>query len=374
MNYLGSKTLETKRLILHKTEEKDLKELWNILCLEEVNKYYLITKINFDWEEDKKWQYKKLENSSNNDVFCWTIEIKETEEIIGQISLTKTQEKDVFNIGWFIEPTFQKKGYAYESALEVLKFMFLEVEIKSIKTCAAIVNPSSWQLMEKLGFKRLKTTSFIKYTFVEDKVKCLNYSLTKNDFLKEYFRKERLYIEEEIDKDPYIKHINDYPVLNLTGESGSGKSTATLEYKNNNDIIVIDTDIVFGKNEKDEVNKTLYDYLINKYNKLPSLINEFDIIYQDILDCFKDSNKMLIIDSAQFRNLKDISLLKGDIIILRTSINNCYQRCIDRFKSENNNASFEEIASYCTRKKDIYKWYHSLNSFIDRVDKLNEDD
>ena len=39
MNKLGSKTIETKRLLLHKTEEKDLKEIWGILWIDEVNKY-----------------------------------------------------------------------------------------------------------------------------------------------------------------------------------------------------------------------------------------------------------------------------------------------------------------------------------------------
>ena len=84
---LGSKTLETKRLILHKTEEKDLKELWSILCIDEVNKYYLTAKLNYDWEKEVKWQYKKLENASNPDVFTWTIELKDTNEVIGQISV-----------------------------------------------------------------------------------------------------------------------------------------------------------------------------------------------------------------------------------------------------------------------------------------------
>ena len=49
MNFLGSKTIETKRLILHKTEERDLKKLWSILLIEDVSKYYLTAKINNNW-------------------------------------------------------------------------------------------------------------------------------------------------------------------------------------------------------------------------------------------------------------------------------------------------------------------------------------
>ena len=33
MKFLGSQTIETKRLILHSTEEKDLKELWSIFIM-----------------------------------------------------------------------------------------------------------------------------------------------------------------------------------------------------------------------------------------------------------------------------------------------------------------------------------------------------
>lgn len=373
MKFLGSKQLETKRLILHKTEEKDLKELWNILCLEEVSKYYLTTKINYDWEKEKKWQYKKLEMSSNKDVFIWTIELKDTNEIIGQISVQEGPNQDnpsIRDIGWFLDPNYQGKGYAFEAAQEVLKYMFLEVEIDSILTCAAMVNTSSWKLMEKLGFKRLKTTHFIKYTLLDEEVELYEYELSKKDFLKEYFRKEELYISEEIDKDPYIKHISDDLVLNITGESGSGKSTATEKYRNDSTCIVIDTDEIFNKHESNEYAKEFKEYLIKKYKELPSLYEEFDKIYKDIIDYFKFSNKMIIIDSAQFRNLKDISLLKGDIIILRTCINTCFNRCIERFKEKKKDATFEEIVEYSSRKKNIYKWYHSLNNFIDRVDHI----
>ena len=373
MKLLGSKTIETERLILHKTEEKDLKEIWNILCIEEVSKYYLTSKINYDWEEEKKWQYKKLEEASNNDIFRWTIELKDTNEIIGQISVQESSEENISirDIGWFIEPSYQKKGYAYEAALEVLKYMFLEVEIEKIETSAAIVNPCSWKLMEKLGFKRKNTTHYIKYTLLDEEVEAYEYVLTKIDFLKEIFRKEELYITKDIDKDPYIKHISDDLVLNITGESGSGKTTATEKYINDPTCCVIDTDLLFStRTDVSEDILKLREYLINKYNELPDLIMNFDSIYKDILNYFKDDYRFLIIDSSQYRNVKDLSILKGDIIIIRTCINNCYNRCIKRFDIRKPNASFDERANYCEKKKKMYVWYHSLNSFLDKLDRM----
>lgn len=369
MKALGSKTLETARLILHKTEEKDLKELWNILLLEEVSSYYLTSKINDDWEKEKVWQYKKLEQSSSKDVYRWTIELKEEHDVIGQISLQDTDKEEIKDIGWFLDPIYQKKGYAYEAATEVLKFAFLEVGIKKIETCAAIENPNSWKLMEKLGFQRMGMKRIDTYTLHKEPVDCYEYHLEKNDFLKEQFRKEKLFITLNIDKDPYIKHISDDPVLNLTGESGSGKSTLTKDYKDREDCIVIDTDSVFGGQEKSTEEQKLYDHLKKKYKEIPNLCENFDSLYKDILDFFKDSGKMIIIDSAQYRNLKDLSLLKGDIMVLRTCVNTCYERCMKRYEEENPNATFEEKAAYQNRKKNIYKWIHLLNNFLDKLDK-----
>lgn len=186
MKLLWSKSLETERLLLHKTEEKDLKKLWEILCIGDVSKYYLTTKINYNWEDEKKWQYKKLAEATNPDIFKWTIELKDSNEVIGQIDVTEKSgfnDKEIRDIGWFIDPKYQKKWYAYEAALEILRYMFLEVGIKSIITSAAISNPSSWKLMEKLWFKRLGGTKFNKYTLLEDEVEAYKYELAKEDFV-----------------------------------------------------------------------------------------------------------------------------------------------------------------------------------------------
>ena len=184
MNFLGSKTLETERLILHKTEENDLKKLWEILCDRDISKLYLSCKINDNWEEEKKWQYKKLERAGNPDVFCWTITRKDNNEVIGQITVQdgKTPDKSIRDVGWFISKNNHRQGYAYEATCKVLDYMFNEVEIKKIETSAAIINPASWKLMEKLGFKRLETTHKNKYYFVGEEVDSYEYELTKEEY------------------------------------------------------------------------------------------------------------------------------------------------------------------------------------------------
>ena len=58
--------------------------------------------------------------------------------------------------------------------------MFLEVEIEKIITSSAIINPSSWGLMEKLGFQKVDKTIMIKYTFVEEEIENQVYELDKN--------------------------------------------------------------------------------------------------------------------------------------------------------------------------------------------------
>lgn len=113
MKYIGSKVLESKRLILRPTKEEDLKVLWNILKNKEVSKYYLVVKINDNWEDETKWQYKKLEKANNKDVFQWSIVLKFEDCCIGQVSCQKSYDDlgntNPDNIRDQISPLFSMK-------------------------------------------------------------------------------------------------------------------------------------------------------------------------------------------------------------------------------------------------------------------------
>ena len=172
-----------------------------------------------------------------------------------------------------------------------------------------------------------------------------------------------------IDKEPYIKEITQDKVINLTGESGSGKSYYSEIYLKDNNYIVIDTDIVF--NDKPSDNKESLEIReLFKDKEKNAFITDFDNCYLEILDYFKDSSKTIVIDSAQYRNIKDYSILRGKVIVMRTSINTCYKRVINRWKGLNSNYTKEEYKKYAERKKGMFEWYKSINKFISNVDRM----
>ena len=250
------------------------------------------------------------------------------------------------------------------------------------------------KIPEKSYYKTLAVVSIMNYQktayqIIKDKIKKENIdtALEKwNDFIlhgnksnkKEennlvekietylYEIKSDLLISRFIDKKPYIKSITKDKIINITGESGSGKSYYSKKYINDDNYIVIDTDIVFSN--KPSNNKECVQLReIFKDTPKDYLFTNFDEFYLKVLEYFKNSNKIIIIDSAQYRNIKDYSILKGQIIVMRTSIETCYKRVLKRWKSINKNYSEAEFQKYAERKLGMFKWYHSINKFLKNI-------
>jgi len=190
--------------------------------------------------------------------------------------------------------------------------------------------------------------------------------------------KSHLLISINVSKDIYEKNITDDKIINIIGESGSGKSTYSEIYLKDENYIIIDTDEIYGRQTNNKNCIEFAKFLNQKYGEnLPDKCENFNVIYKRILDYYKDTNKYLVIDSAQFRNLRskeDLELLKGKMIILRTCVNECYKRVVERWKKTkqkvNNGYSEEELEKYKNRKLGMYKWYKSLNFFIENIDKI----
>jgi RimJ/RimL family protein N-acetyltransferase len=215
---ISIRELETDRLILKKPTMNEQFQLWNILRDENVNRYYFPTpdrifdknnlkKDNIhdlkkarqifmeqlnDWNRQQPFYEKKIESINSEDngqKFTWSIFLKNG-EVIGQITVQSSNKypnnPEIRNIGWFVSPKYQGNGYASEAAIEVLRFMFEEVEIEKIITSAAIANPGSWKIMEKLGFERIGEKASTYFDNEDNILSCYCYRGNKELFLSKY--------------------------------------------------------------------------------------------------------------------------------------------------------------------------------------------
>ncbi len=188
MNYIGSETIETERLILKAQTLEEQKRLWEILMIPEVNKYYLTVPPKFkekllDWSKQEEFYKKNMKSAYNKDVFIWSIFLKENGECIGRISCQESGlDLSIRDVGWYIDPRYQGNGYGTEAAYAMIDYMFTKVNINKIVTGAAINNKASWMIMEKLGFKRQDKTKIVQYTFLDELTEDYSYTLDKEDW------------------------------------------------------------------------------------------------------------------------------------------------------------------------------------------------
>jgi RimJ/RimL family protein N-acetyltransferase len=194
MNLIGSKIIETERLILKPQTMQEQKRLWEILMIPEVNKVYLTTPAKFrdklkDWSKQEPFYEEKISHANDKDVFEWSIFLKDTNECIGKIDYHEYSKEDneindlsIRGVGWYIDPIHQGKGYGTEAAKHTLKYMFEEVQITKIITGAAIDNPASWKIMDRLGYKKLPQTKLVTYTYLDEPVEIYTYEITKEQY------------------------------------------------------------------------------------------------------------------------------------------------------------------------------------------------
>lgn len=179
-----------------------------------------------------------------------------------------------------------------------------------------------------------------------------------------------LSISKSIDKEPYIKYVSNDKIINITGESGSGKSYYINKYRDDDNYIVLDTDNIFGSRECNKYELELKNIFLDifKDESRDPLIYNFDKVYCTILDYMKNIDKTIIIDSALFRYISDIGLLRGKVIVMRTCVDTCFNRCVDRYKNTHKDISSEDLEKYKNKKIGMYSWYHYINEFIYKLE------
>jgi [ribosomal protein S5]-alanine N-acetyltransferase len=96
------------------------------------------------------------------DTYCLTIADPTTDRLMGRIGIRKTSRIDVWNLGFWTHPEYQRQGYMTEAATAVIKFGFEALGATRIEASYALWNKASQRTLEQVG---MRLTRYIPHAF-----------------------------------------------------------------------------------------------------------------------------------------------------------------------------------------------------------------
>lgn len=185
MKFIGTKKIETERLILRRIKSSDIQKAYDNWCSNyNVTKYMTWDK-HKDVSETALLFHSWILNYEKPETFKWIVEIKDTHEVIGTIdAFGNLMKYGTCEIGYCYGEKYWNKGYGTEALKGVIKFLFEECDAYIIWAEHLRNNPASGKVMEKAGLKyeaTLRSRGIDKDNIRND---LLVYSLTKDEYLE----------------------------------------------------------------------------------------------------------------------------------------------------------------------------------------------
>lgn len=89
--------------------------------------------------------------------YAWSIEAADTGAFVGRIAIGRTDEPEVWTLGFWVHPDQQRRGYATEAVTCLIGFAFERLEAKRVTAAAATWNETSLRVLERAGMQRVGT-------------------------------------------------------------------------------------------------------------------------------------------------------------------------------------------------------------------------
>ena len=122
MNHIGTIRLETDRLILRRFTMDDAEGMLNNWASDDEVTKYLTWPTHQNIETTMAYIDYCMQEYAKSAFYQWIIEIKETQELIGNISVVKViDETDSLELGWVIGRKYWGKGYTAEAARVIIE-------------------------------------------------------------------------------------------------------------------------------------------------------------------------------------------------------------------------------------------------------------
>lgn len=154
MNHIGTIQLETDRLILRRFTIDDAESVFNNWTSDDEVTKYLTWPTHKNVDVSREYMEYCVKGYADSSFYQWAIELKDTHELIGNISVVKVIDKiDSLELGWVIGRKYWGNGYTAEAALKVIEFLFDKVGANRIYAEHDVNNPNSGRVMQKAGMK-----------------------------------------------------------------------------------------------------------------------------------------------------------------------------------------------------------------------------
>lgn len=154
MNHLGTKQIETERLILRKFKISDCEDMYKNWASDDDVTRHITWATHKDIQETKDVVSRYVFDSERENYYHWCIEMKDSGEAVGSIGAFRLYEElGMFEVGYCIGKKFWNMGITTEAMNAIIKFFFEEVGINRIEARHDTKNPASGVVMKKAGMQ-----------------------------------------------------------------------------------------------------------------------------------------------------------------------------------------------------------------------------
>ncbi|MFC6324178.1 GNAT family N-acetyltransferase [Companilactobacillus baiquanensis] len=150
MKQVGTIPLETKRLILRRLTIEDSEDMFNNWASDYKVTKYLSWRTYKSVETAKDFLIQKEKDYLSPSTYDWGIVIKDTNELIGTISVVNIEEKTyTMEIGYCIGSKWWGNGYTPEALERIIEFLFEMTDVNRIEAKHDDNNHNSGRVMTK---------------------------------------------------------------------------------------------------------------------------------------------------------------------------------------------------------------------------------
>lgn len=152
MHHLGTKPLETPRLLLRPFVTEDADAIYAAWTSDDEVTRYLTWPTHQSPDVSAAFLRYVTDSYSTPNYYNWGIVWKQTGELIGTISVVKCEDAiDALELGWALSRARWGQGIMPEAGREVLRFLFEEVGANRVFAGHDVNNPKSGRVMQKIG-------------------------------------------------------------------------------------------------------------------------------------------------------------------------------------------------------------------------------